>query len=415
MSNPYINAPYIRPDVPREQQGTIGAMGQGLSGLAQFLTAMKAHQDQIALLKGHLAFQQEQFDAQQTAAKNHQKQLDTLGAQLTHAYGQANDPAAFAQAVQESIGPAVSAGMEPGPLIADAGAARQRAQQDVISQTVQRITGSTNWNDPTAAVRGLANIAALSPQAADAIGQGLNRLGGKQQIVVAKDGSILSVDPQGGAVRTLMGPNGPGGAGGATTAKMQQQAKIALPLLLNLRTLVQNDQTAMHMPMGASSLQTGGTGGQGGSRGILQEGIQRLVTSGATGATQNQLLFQNYANQFLPAYAALFGRASGGGGGVGMLPVLRSGLFGNAGETDPQTLRTLVKSWDPIIGALTSLASGKQVDITTLPYASQLISAQAAPQPGSAGNLMQFLNPPSGGAGGAQGASVTPQAAPVSQ
>jgi hypothetical protein len=99
MSNPYISPPFIRPDIPREQQGTVGAIGQGLSGLAQFLTGLKQRQDQIALARGHLALEQESFDAQQKQMRDRNTQLQQAAGALSDAFRKSSDPKQIAQAI----------------------------------------------------------------------------------------------------------------------------------------------------------------------------------------------------------------------------------------------------------------------------------------------------------------------------
>src|SRR5437660_2255059 len=175
MSNP-IQIPYLRPDPIHEGAGLEQAGGEDQMGqLAKLL-----------MLKGHLALEQEKFQAEEGERKQKKQALTQAGgtlSQLLSQPGVMDDPSKFAGAIGQAAGPltAAGAGPEATGLLREVPGLQKAAQLSATQRALGTVMDQFKQGDimdPKNQARTYSQVYAIDADAGRSFAEGLKSLKG---------------------------------------------------------------------------------------------------------------------------------------------------------------------------------------------------------------------------------------------
>jgi len=364
MTAPIIQLPFLRPENVREVPGGIGGMGTALEGIGQMLAARQDQMQKMLVLKGHLALEQEKFDAETKQRNESKKQREALSQQLSAAFNpQAmQTPGGMATAIGQTAGPMVEAGMNPESLLGQLPKLQGQQRIDNTTAALGQLwtefnSNPKNMTDPIAQHSFLMHAALIDPDRAQGFASILKNLAGRYVPIPANDGDIYTLDTQTGVVTKTGYNGGAKGKNGIAPEKLQGQALMAAQQLKDMIALIDKNPQAPVTPSLVAGIRGAKTGG----------GVVGALAGFAEPFAQSQLLpeqqqFQRMADNFITSYLPIIGGRTQGK----LLDLIRSGIAPVAGQDNPAVLADAARIRQNLLTQLTNIASGKTTDMTQL-------------------------------------------------
>ena len=363
VGSPIVQTPILRPtDVVREP-----GLDQSneLPPLAKLLMA-----------KGQLALEQEKFQNEVAQQKQKKQTLDQLNQHLSGLFqGQGGMPETMGNAAGalagagETGGAAAALRTIPGLQQQEQTSRRQQALGVVLNDFVN----SGQVRDPAAQAEMLLHAAAIDPDAAFRISEGLKNLHDPEKpqslhVNLGNDGALYGTwaTPDGQVHSKKLQDTG------MKNAPSQQVSKVAaaqtIQDITDMEALMAKDPKAAQVPITAAMLEGAKTGG--GFMAALAGGLEPLAKGQYSPA---QLQFRRLKLNFIDHYAAaVIGRRAAGSPAT--MKLVMDGFFPAAGEEDPsvQTAATQLRARTKQL--MLNMVNGKPVDLSTLPGFAQLTS-----------------------------------------
>ena len=383
MTAPMIQLPMLRPEQVHEVPGGLGGAGQALEGIGQMLAVRQAMQQQqearmqqLAVLKGHLALEQEKFDAETKQRNEMKKQRETLSQQISAAFNpQAmQTPGGVAGAMGQSLGPLTGAGFggEAAGMARDIPGLMQQqrvtATQTALGKVYQELQGK-DLRDPRVQAEALSHLAAIDPDHANRFAESLRGLNGRYVFHLGNDGAFYIGDQTTGTVRK--GPD-TGQKGALSQPQVLTGADLALRSLRDAQALLAKDPTADIMPAKAAGAE--GVGKAPWARTLLGLGAQIGIGPGtpeamaAQNMTANQNNFRRLIANAVHSYMPVLMRGGGGGRSALMYDRIYNAVAPTAGQEDADIRNDAARIRGNMMTKLAQIASGKTGNMTELPF-----------------------------------------------